>query len=176
MTTIIVASVGAIGLVIGSFLNVVIYRLPLGMSIVRPPSHCPSCATQLREIDMVPVLSWIALRGRCRHCGAPVSVRYALVELATGIAFAGCTALGPPEAVPSMLVVCACAIVGIGITSGHHRVPDPVVRIGAVGVVSLVALAAVFGHLFGCTLIALVGGLASVGTDRLPTPEKSEIF
>src|SRR3954469_23716510 len=75
------AAVG--GLIVGSFLNVVIHRLPRGESLTRPRSRCPSCGTQLRAIDNVPVVSWLALRGRCHHCGAPVSARYPLLELRT---------------------------------------------------------------------------------------------
>jgi leader peptidase (prepilin peptidase)/N-methyltransferase len=82
------AILGVLGLVIGSFLNVVIYRVPRGMSLVRPGSSCPSCGTPIRWFDNVPVLSWIALRGRCRRCRRPISLRYPLVELATGVIFA----------------------------------------------------------------------------------------
>jgi leader peptidase (prepilin peptidase) / N-methyltransferase len=72
------------GLLVGSFLNVVAHRLPRGESLVRPRSRCPKCGTQLRAIDNVPVISWLALRGRCHHCGASISVRYPAVELLTG--------------------------------------------------------------------------------------------
>jgi len=79
--------IGLLGLVIGSFLNVVIYRVPLGKSIVSPPSACPRCGTHIRARDNVPVLSWLVLRGKCRTCGEPISIRYPLVELGTGVAF-----------------------------------------------------------------------------------------
>ncbi|NTW72382.1 MAG: prepilin peptidase, partial [Eubacteriaceae bacterium] len=75
------------GLVIGSFLNVVIYRLPNEQSIISPPSHCGSCNTRLRPIDLIPVFSWIFLKGQCRYCGEKISARYALVELLTGTLF-----------------------------------------------------------------------------------------
>ncbi|HEY7007944.1 MAG TPA: prepilin peptidase [Jatrophihabitantaceae bacterium] len=78
---IILAAVG--GLIVGSFLNVVAYRLPRGESLLKPRSRCPHCDTQLRAVDNIPVVSWVALRGRCHHCGAPVSARYPLVELTT---------------------------------------------------------------------------------------------
>jgi leader peptidase (prepilin peptidase)/N-methyltransferase len=77
-----------LGLAIGSFLNVVIYRVPRGESIVRPGSRCPACQTPIGSADNVPVLSWLVLRGRCRACRAPISGRYPLVELATGVLFA----------------------------------------------------------------------------------------
>jgi leader peptidase (prepilin peptidase)/N-methyltransferase len=70
---------------VGSFLNVVIARLPKGRSLLRPPSSCPRCGARIRWFDNVPVLSWILLRGRCRKCGLPISPRYPLVELLTGI-------------------------------------------------------------------------------------------
>ena len=79
--------IGLLGLIIGSFLNVVIYRVPLGKSIVSPPSACPGCGTPISAHDNIPVLSWLLLRGKCRTCHEPISVRYPLVELGTGVAF-----------------------------------------------------------------------------------------
>ena len=75
------------GLAIGSFLNVVIWRVPRGESIVSPPSHCPQCDAEIRGRDNIPVLSWLILRGRCRDCGAHISARYPGVELLTGVLF-----------------------------------------------------------------------------------------
>lgn len=77
-----------LGLVLGSFYNVVIYRLPRGESIVTPPSHCPECNTRLGPLDLIPVLSYVFLMGRCRHCGAKIPARYVIIELLTGLAFA----------------------------------------------------------------------------------------
>lgn len=76
-----------VGLAIGSFLNVVIYRLPRGESVVHPRSRCPSCGHQLSGLENVPVLSWLVLRGKCKSCGEPISARYPLVELATGLLY-----------------------------------------------------------------------------------------
>lgn len=81
-------ALGLLGLFIGSFLNVVIYRVPKKISIVSPPSACPQCRTQIRAIDNVPVLSWLLLRGKCRACGLRISIRYPLVELMTAGFFA----------------------------------------------------------------------------------------
>ncbi|MBM41600.1 MAG: prepilin peptidase [Acidobacteria bacterium] len=81
-------SVMALGLAIGSFLNVCIYRLPRGESVVSPPSRCPSCGRGLRWFDNVPVLSWLVLRGRCRDCSKPISPMYPLIEVTTGLVFA----------------------------------------------------------------------------------------
>ena len=79
---------GLVGLLIGSFLNVVVYRVPAGKSIVHPPSSCPNCGATIRPWDNIPVVSWLVLRGRCRDCKTPISKRYPLVELATGVLFA----------------------------------------------------------------------------------------
>lgn len=77
----------AFGLAIGSFLNVVIYRMPLGESIVQPPSHCPQCNHQIRPWENIPVLSFLFLRGKCSSCGTRISWRYPLVELLTAVVF-----------------------------------------------------------------------------------------
>ncbi|MEO8528712.1 MAG: prepilin peptidase, partial [Pseudolysinimonas sp.] len=79
--------VGTFGTFIGSFLNVVVYRVPLGKSIVSPPSACGSCGHEVRAYDNIPLISWLVLRGKCRDCAAPISIRYPLVELAGAVAF-----------------------------------------------------------------------------------------
>ena len=89
MASAVAAVIGTFGLLIGSFLNVVVYRVPARRSIVSPPSACPSCATPIRAADNIPVLSWLLLRGKCRECRTAISVRYPVVELGTGLAFAG---------------------------------------------------------------------------------------
>src|SRR6056297_489042 len=76
-----------IGLMVGSFLNVVIYRLPEGESIVFPPSHCPDCNHKLKFYDLIPVISFLSLSGKCRYCGRKISWQYPLVELITGILY-----------------------------------------------------------------------------------------
>lgn len=78
-----------IGLLFGSFANVIIYRMPKEESIVYPPSHCPNCGERLRALDLVPVFSWIFLGGRCRYCKEKISPRYAVVELLCGMLFLG---------------------------------------------------------------------------------------
>lgn len=81
------AIVFALGAAIGSFLNVVIYRLPAGLSLLHPPSRCPRCLTPLKKQENVPVLGWLWLKGRCSHCRSPIPARYPLVEAATGVLF-----------------------------------------------------------------------------------------
>ncbi len=92
-----------LGLLVGSFLNVVIHRLPKGESIVFPPSRCPHCAHRLSALDLVPVFSYLGLRGRCRYCGKPISPRYPLVEGLTGGLFL-LAALFYPPSVEALLV------------------------------------------------------------------------
>ncbi|MBW4563181.1 MAG: A24 family peptidase [Mojavia pulchra JT2-VF2] len=81
------AIVFALGASIGSFINVVVYRLPAGLSVLWPPSRCPHCLNQLKAYDNVPVLGWVWLRGQCRYCKSKISVRYPVVEAVTGIIF-----------------------------------------------------------------------------------------
>ncbi len=88
MTTLLIAGSAILGLFVGSFLNVVIHRVPSGLSVVRPRSRCPVCETPIKERDNIPVFSWVLLRGRCRTCAASISVRYPLVELLTALTFA----------------------------------------------------------------------------------------
>lgn len=126
------------GLIIGSFINVVIYRVPLGKSIVTPPSACTGCGSRLTAQDLVPVLSYIFLRGRCRHCGAPISPRYPLIELLTAIAF---TALflkygvSIPFFAFALLTVILIAVFFIDID--HRIIPDELVITGIIGGVAL---------------------------------------
>ena len=109
---VVLALVFGLGLVAGSFANVCIHRLPRGESVVRPPSRCPACGARVKWHDNVPVLSWLALGGRCRACRAPISPRYPLVELAGGLIFAAAGLLyGPtPLAAGAALLALACLI------------------------------------------------------------------
>ena len=86
-TVLIGALVFILGAAVGSFLNVVVYRLPAGLSLITPPSRCPQCHTLLKPYDNVPVLGWLWLKGRCRHCHAPIAKRYPLVEFVTAVLF-----------------------------------------------------------------------------------------
>ncbi|RNE59219.1 prepilin peptidase [Cryobacterium tepidiphilum] len=87
MVSLFAGAAGVFGLLIGSFLNVVIFRVPAGRSIVSPPSACNGCGTRIRASDNIPVVSWLLLRGRCRTCDAKISARYPLVELGTAVLF-----------------------------------------------------------------------------------------
>lgn len=105
----------AFGLIIGSFANVCIHRLPLRQSVGSPPSSCPRCGARIRPWDNVPVLSWLFLRGRCRGCKAPISVRYPLVEAANGAAYFGlATLMGPfPRTFALMALVTALLVLSL---------------------------------------------------------------
>ena len=92
MDPVFATAIFVLGLAFGSFLNVCIYRLPRGLSVVRPGSACPQCKAPIHFYDNVPVLSWLLLRGRCRNCSARISARYMVVELLTGGMFLGCYA------------------------------------------------------------------------------------
>jgi leader peptidase (prepilin peptidase)/N-methyltransferase len=125
MTTFVVIVCVVLGLVIGSFLNVVIWRVPRGESVVKPPSHCPNCDTEISPRDNVPVLSWLVLRGKCRHCGAPISTRYPLVELGTAAlfgAFAG--HFGAHADLPAFLYLAAVGVALAMIDIDLQRLPD----------------------------------------------------
>ncbi len=114
-----------VGAAVGSFLNVAVYRWPAGESVVRPRSRCPGCRTPIAWHDNIPVVSWILLRGRCRSCGAPISLQYPLVELAVALVWLGMALWQGPglEAVRGALLL--TLLLGIAITDGRHRViPD----------------------------------------------------
>jgi leader peptidase (prepilin peptidase)/N-methyltransferase len=119
---------GVPGLAMGSFLNVVIHRVPRGESVIRPGSHCPSCRVPVRTRHNVPVLGWLALRGRCAGCGTRISVRYPLVELGTGGLFAALTVhFGVSLTLPPFLYLAAVAIVLSMIDIDVRRLPNRIV-------------------------------------------------
>jgi leader peptidase (prepilin peptidase)/N-methyltransferase len=150
------AAVG--GLLVGSFLNVVAHRLPRGESLVRPRSRCPQCGMQLRAVDNVPVVSWLALRGRCHHCGAPISARYPLVELATAALYVA-VAVTQDDAVRVVLgLLLVTALVPITLIDLDHRIiPNKITRPAALAaLIAIVALDRDF-------LVEAVVGAAAAG-------------
>lgn len=153
-----------LGLLIGSFLNVVVHRVPAGMSLARPPSRCPVCEHPVRPRDNVPVLSWLLLRARCRDCGTRISARYPVVEGGTGALFALVTlALGPTWVLPAFLYLTAAGVALALIDIDVHRLPDVIV-LPSYGVVAGLLLAGTVldgepGRLVG----AAVGGAVLLG-------------
>ncbi len=138
-----VVLVGLLGLAVGSFLNVVVWRVPRGESVVSPPSACPRCGHRIRARDNVPVLGWLLLGGRCRDCGEPIAARYPLVEAGTGVAFALVAwATGLSWALPALLYLAAVSIALALIDLDTHRLPDAIVLPSYVVVLVLLALAA----------------------------------
>jgi len=159
-----VAGSGLAGLAAGSFLNVVAYRVPRKLSVVRPPSSCPSCLAPLGVVDLVPVLSWVWLRGRCRHCGAAVSWRYPAVELAAAIlCIAAAGALGPVAALPSVAALLLCALVTSLLHDEGCAVPVAVPVIGALAAVSLQPLALAQGDADRIGWAALGAAITTLG-------------
>lgn len=121
------------GLVVGSFLNVCIYRLPRGISIVFPGSRCPACHRSIRPWENIPLLSFVILRGRCAGCGAPISWRYPAVELLTGLLYLALYhRFGWSEALPVNLVLVSCLIVLIVVDLTHRILPDVITLGGTV--------------------------------------------
>ena len=153
------AACAVLGLLVGSFLNVVVHRVPRGQSVVSPASACPGCGQRIRARDNVPVLSWLLLRGRCRDCGAGISARYPLVELGTAALFALTAAwAGPAWHLPAYLYLAAIAVALALIDLDVHRLPDAVVLPSyPVLAVLLLGASALEGD-GGAVLRALVGG------------------
>jgi len=170
----VIALLGVLGALVGSFLNVVIARVPDGRSIVRPRSSCPACGHPIRWFDNVPLVSWFALRGRCRDCGSRISARYPLVEAATTAGFAlvgswwlrgtghasAAQLVGEVSVLVALLWFLAAAIALAVIDARVHRLPDVIVltTAGAVAVL-LVTAAAVTGS-WGALATAGIGAVS----------------
>lgn len=126
--TLIVLFAGLLGLLVGSFSNVLIWRLPRGENIAFPPSHCPKCDHPLKPTDLVPVFSWLALGGRCRYCRAPINPRYPVVELLTGVAYAVIAATFPLSTYEAgtlgLMVLFTILLVGSAIDLDTMTLPD----------------------------------------------------
>jgi len=119
------ASAGLVGLMLGSFLNVCTLRWPSEESVVSPPSHCPGCGTAIRWYDNVPLLSYVILRGKCRFCGASISPQYPIVELATGLIWAGCFMQYGLSAESARGAMFLTILLGIAITDARfYIIPD----------------------------------------------------
>lgn len=152
----IVIFAGILGLLVGSFSNVLIWRIPRHESVAFPPSHCPNCDHRLAVIDLVPVVSWLSLGGRCRYCRAPINARYPVVELLTGLGYAVIALLFPPLMVGwgalGLMILFTLLLVGSAIDLDTFTIPDELTLPG-------VALGLLFGFL---------NGRAGTGTDALP--------
>ncbi|KQR27554.1 peptidase A24 [Curtobacterium sp. Leaf154] len=175
------ALVGLLGLAIGSFLNVDVHRIPAGMSVVAPASSCPGCGHEIRGCDNVPVVSWLLLRARCRHCDAPVSARYPLVEAATGLLFVAVTLLSvlapwstsaAPDGVPgtihaATLLVALLYLMAISISLtlidlDTHTLPNRIVLPAYIVLPVLLLVASVVSGDWGAAVRG-IGGLVVLG-------------
>jgi leader peptidase (prepilin peptidase)/N-methyltransferase len=128
-----------IGACVGSFLNVCIYRIPKGESVVRPPSHC-GCGQPIKWHDNIPVLSWLLLRGRARCCGRTFSVRYPMVEALTAALFVACALQFPAGKAVGAMVLCAIVICAVFIDLDHMIIPDAFTIGGAAAGLALALL------------------------------------
>lgn len=147
MTGLLIAFCAALGLIIGSFLNVVIWRLPRRESVVHPGSQCPGCHADIAAYDNVPVVSWIVLRGRCRRCATAISLRYPAVELLTAVLFAVLGwRFGFDPALPAYLYLAAVGVALALIDLDVHRLPDVLTLPSyPVGIIALTAASWVSG-------------------------------
>ena len=153
MSLVFLVAIGILGLLVGSFLNVVVYRVPNGMSIVSPRSACPRCGALIAAYDNVPVLSWLVLRGQCRTCKTPISVHYPLVELGTGVFFAlvGWAVLGS--------AVSTSSTTWVGLSSGFNAV---------VGEASIVAVALILVAFLYLAAVSVALASIDLTTHTLP--------
>jgi len=149
-----------LGLFVGSFLNVVIYRVPAGESVVSPRSKCPRCGTQLSAWDNVPVISWLVLRAKCRTCGTHISARYPLVEVATAVLF-GCVGwwLGAAWDLPAYLYLAAVGVALAMIDLDTRRLPNSIVLPSYVVAIVLLGIAAVVNQQMADLGRAVIGGM-----------------
>lgn len=163
-----VAIAAVFGALIGSFLNVVIWRVPQGISIVRPSSACPSCGAPIAGYDNIPIVSYLVLRGRCRHCGAHISRRYPLIEAVTAALFA-LVAWGayagafPAWLTPLMLYWAAISVALTVIDLDHHRLPNVIVLPSYIVSAVLLVLASILSGDYGRLLSAAIGMIALGG-------------
>jgi leader peptidase (prepilin peptidase)/N-methyltransferase len=152
-------AIGVLGLAIGSFLNVVIYRVPRNESIVRPGSHCPHCSASVRGAHNLPVAGWLLLRGRCACCAERISPRYPIVEALTAALFVAVTVhFGFSALLPAYLYLTAIAIALAAIDFDVQRLPDSIVLPSYVVGVALLLPAGFFTHDWS----AAIRGLAAM--------------
>jgi len=183
------------GCIVGSFLNVCIHRMPLGQSIVSPPSHCPHCKYAIPWFLNIPLITWLYLWGKCKNCGAPISPRYFLVELLTGLGFLGCwLRFGPHSVLLALIdsIFLAGLIVATFIDFEHLIIPDEITIGGTVVGLALSFLVpglhgqnslagglkqGLFGAALGAGIFYLIlrGGKLVFGRHRLKLPAESRI-
>lgn len=153
-----------LGLVTGSYLNVVVHRLPRRLSTVLPRSRCPACGASIRPLDNVPLVSWLALRGRCRDCGAPIPVRYPLVEATTAALFVlSAESFGFSVETLVAALFCALMVALAAIDVEHLMLPDRITLPGIAAGVALQPLAGWAGRGWNGVAGALLGAALGAG-------------
>jgi leader peptidase (prepilin peptidase)/N-methyltransferase len=169
------------GLCIGSFLNVCVSRWPAGLSVVRPRSRCPKCERQIGALENIPLVSWIALRGKCRGCGNPISIQYPLVEVAVGLIFLASYLNFGLSFTAVRVAVFATILLGIALTDAmHYLIPDGFTVFGLIWVIVTAvanifigadspfdgAVGALLGACTGAGAIAIAGWLGEVALKK----------
>lgn len=158
------AVAGVFGLVIGSFIGVVVDRLPRNESLVSPPSHCVACSAPIKPYDNVPVVSYLLLRGRCRACRTRIPPRDAFLELGTAVLFVLLAwRLASNWELPAYCVLAASLVAISAIDIEHMRIPSPIVYTTAALAVPLLVLASGTTHRWSALLSAAIGGAAAFG-------------
>jgi leader peptidase (prepilin peptidase) / N-methyltransferase len=147
----------ALGLIVGSFLNVCIHRLPLRESVVWPSSRCPRCRAALRSYDNIPVLSYLILKGRCRSCSALISIRYPMIEVATGCVFLAAFLIFPSPVLIQRLLF-SCAMIVLFVIDLEHRILPDVITLPGIVLGFLFSFLMPPGWLSSLLGIALGGG------------------
>jgi leader peptidase (prepilin peptidase) / N-methyltransferase len=154
---------GIVGLFVGSFLNVVIYRAPLGLSVATPRSFCPTCDRQLSWWENVPLVSWLGLRGRCHTCHEAISIRYPLVELATGVSFALTTWAWDGTILAAAYCILAASMIAVGLIEyGGQRAPLSVAAIGVSLAQIMIIVGGTWQHRWAVVFGSLVGTIVAL--------------
>jgi leader peptidase (prepilin peptidase) / N-methyltransferase len=172
--TVLLSVLGLVGLVIGSFLNVVIYRVPRGESLIRPGSHCPTCQSPIRRRHNIPLLGWLILRGRCADCGTPIPLRYPIVEVTTAVLFVAIAVrlnqLHQLSALPAYLYFASIGLALTVIDIEVRRLPDAIVLPSYPVLAVLLSASAVWQRDWyalaraGLGSVALLGGFLMLAT------------
>lgn len=156
------------GLLVGSFLNVVIHRVPEGLSVVTPPSHCPGCETPIKPWDNIPVLSWLLLAGKCRSCKTPISLRYPAIELVTGLLFLAIAWRFGPTIWTTLYCLFGAALIAAAMIDLDHQIIPDSISLGGL-LAALVVIPAATAWSGGDALQAFVRALtgAAIGAGVL---------
>ncbi len=157
-----VAFCGVVGLIFGSFANVVIHRVPRGESLSTPPSTCPNCGNRISPRDNIPVVSWLLLRGRCRSCGEPISARYPIVEAVMGAAFALVAArIGLEWSLPGFLLFTWVLVVVAIIDTQTRKIPNRLMYPLTPALLALMVAAALLAGEPRRALAVVLGGVGA---------------